>query len=249
MMTSMTSPAASAETAFAPMLAVRSIQAAIGGSRILRGISLDVPKQKVFCLMGRNGVGKTSTLRTIVGLMRAGSGSVVLDGEDVTHMSTERRARHGIGFVPQGREIFPHLTVEENLRIGCVARGKKVNGQLDRVYELFPILKEFLPRKGGMLSGGQQQQLAIGRALLTEPKLLMLDEPTEGIQPNIIDQIGEAIKMLRREGKMSILLVEQYLDFCKELADDFAILDRGAVVASGPVAALTDEVVKEHLTV
>lgn len=231
------------------MLEVRSIEAAIGGSRILRGITLDVPKQKVFCLMGRNGVGKTSTLRTIVGLMRAGSGSVVLDGEDVTHMATERRARHGIGFVPQGREIFPHLTVEENLRIGCVARGKKVNGQLDRVYELFPILKEFLPRKGGMLSGGQQQQLAIGRALLTEPKLLMLDEPTEGIQPNIIDQIGEAIKMLRREGKMSILLVEQYLDFCKELADDFAILDRGAVVASGPVAALTDEVVKTHLTV
>ncbi len=233
----------------APMLSVRSLEAAIAGSRILRGVSIDVPQKKVFCLMGRNGVGKTSTLRTIVGLLRAGAGSVTLEGEDITRLSPEARARRGIGYVPQGREIFPHLTVEENLKIGAVAQGKKMNGSLDRVYTLFPILREFLPRKGGMLSGGQQQQLAIGRALLTEPKLLMLDEPTEGIQPNIIDQIAEAIKMLRREGTMSILLVEQYLDFCKELADDFAILDRGAVVASGPVEALTDEVVKEHLTV
>ncbi len=231
------------------MLSIRALEAAIGGSRILRGISLDVPRQKVFCLMGRNGVGKTSTLRTVVGLLRAAGGSVTFDGEDVTRLAPERRARLGMGYVPQGREIFPHLTVDENLRIGCIARGKKVNGQLDRVFALFPILKEFLPRKGGMLSGGQQQQLAIGRALLTEPKLLMLDEPTEGIQPNIIDQIGEAIKMLRREGAMSILLVEQYLEFCKELADDFAILDRGAVVASGPVGDLTDIVVRQHLTV
>jgi urea transport system ATP-binding protein len=236
-------------TASPPMLSIRALEAAIGGSRILRGISLDVPRQKVFCLMGRNGVGKTSTLRTVVGLLRAAGGSVTFDGEDVTRLAPERRARLGMGYVPQGREIFPHLTVDENLRIGCIARGKKVNGQLDRVFALFPILKEFLPRKGGMLSGGQQQQLAIGRALLTEPKLLMLDEPTEGIQPNIIDQIGEAIKMLRREGAMSILLVEQYLEFCKELADDFAILDRGAVVASGPVGDLTDIVVRQHLTV
>lgn len=232
-----------------PLLTVRSLEAAISGSRILRGVNLDVAPKKVFCLMGRNGVGKTSTLRTIVGLLRAGSGAVTLDGEDITRLSTERRVRRGIGYVPQGREIFPHLTVEENLKIGAIAQGKEMNGQLDRVYSLFPIIREFLPRKGGMLSGGQQQQLAIGRALLTQPKLLMLDEPTEGIQPNIIDQIGEAIKMLRSEGKMSILLVEQYLDFCKELADDFAILDRGAVVASGPVAALTDEVVRVHLTV
>jgi urea transport system ATP-binding protein len=240
---------AAAAAASNPMLSIRSLEAAIGGSRILRGINLDVPRQKVFCLMGRNGVGKTSTLRTIVGLLRPGSGSVVLDGQDVTRLSPERRARLGMGYVPQGREIFPHLTVDENLRIGAIARGKKVNGQLERVFALFPILKEFLPRKGGMLSGGQQQQLAIGRALLTEPKLLMLDEPTEGIQPNIIDQIGEAIKTLRREGTMSILLVEQYLDFCKELADDFAILDRGAVVASGSVAGLTDDVVRQHLVV
>ena len=231
------------------MLTVTSLEASIGGSRILRGVTIDVPDKKVFCLMGRNGVGKTSTLKSIVGLMKTNGGSVTLGGTDLTRMSPENRARCGLGYVPQGREIFPHLTVEENLHIGCVARGTKANGNLDRIFTLFPILKEFLPRKGGMLSGGQQQQLAIGRALLTEPRLLILDEPTEGIQPNIIDQIGEAIKMLRAEGKMSILLVEQYLDFCKELADNFAIMDRGVVVAAGPVEALTDDVVKAHLTV
>lgn len=231
------------------MLQVSNIQANIGGSRILRGVEFAVPTNKVFCLMGRNGVGKTSTLKSIVGLLKTSSGTVHLDGEDITRWPTDKRARAGIGYVPQGRDIFPFLTVEENLKIGAITQGKKLNGQLDRVFELFPIIREFLPRKGGMLSGGQQQQLAIGRALLTDPKLLILDEPTEGIQPNIIDQIGEAIKLLRNEGRMSILLVEQYLDFCKELADDFAILNRGTVVCSGPVAALTDEVVKEHLTV
>jgi urea transport system ATP-binding protein len=231
------------------MLSLQQIEASIGGSRILRGVGFDVPSKKVFCLMGRNGVGKTSTLRSIVGQLRASGGSIHLDGQDITKWSSDARARAGIGYVPQGREIFPFLTVEENLHIGAIAQRKKVNGKLDRIFQLFPILKEFLSRKGGMLSGGQQQQLAIGRALLTEPKLLILDEPTEGIQPNIIDQIGNAIKALREEGKMSILLVEQYLDFCKELADNFAIMDRGAVVVSGPVATLTDEVVKAHLTV
>jgi len=231
------------------MLSLQQIEASIGGSRILRGVQFEVPSKKVFCLMGRNGVGKTSTLRSIVGQLRTNRGSIQLDGQDITKWSPDARARAGIGYVPQGREIFPFLTVEENLHIGAIAQRKKVNGQLDRIFQLFPIIKEFLPRKGGMLSGGQQQQLAIARALLTEPKLLILDEPTEGIQPNIIDQIGDAIRTLREEGKMSILLVEQYLDFCRELADDFAIMDRGAVVASGPVAALTDEVVKAHLTV
>ena len=231
------------------MLYLSAIEASIGGSRILRGVSFEVPSKKVFCLMGRNGVGKTSTLKSIIGLLKSNSGTIHLDGFDITKWSPEARARAGIGYVPQGREIFPFLTVDENLRIGALAQKRKLNGQLDRVFELFPVIKEFLPRKGGMLSGGQQQQLAIARALLTEPKVLILDEPTEGIQPNIIDQIGEAIKLLRKEGRMSILLVEQYLNFCKELADDFAIMNRGAVVVSGPVAALTDEVVKEHLTV
>jgi urea transport system ATP-binding protein len=231
------------------MLTVTNLQVAIAGSRILRGVNLTVPEKSVICLMGRNGVGKTTTLRTITGLLKADAGTVALDGQALIGLSPEARARCGIGYVPQGREIFPHLTVEENLKIGAIAQGKKLNGNLDRIFTLFPILKEFLPRKGGMLSGGQQQQLAIGRALLTEPKVLILDEPTEGIQPNIIDQIGDTIKLLRSEGKMSILLVEQYLDFAKELADIFYIMDRGAVVAHGPIVELTDSVVKEHLVV
>lgn len=231
------------------VLEVNSLHASIGGSRILRGINFVIPEKSVFCLMGRNGVGKTSTLRSIVGLLAADAGTVALERKPVHRMRPEERARRGIGYVPQGREIFPHLTVEENLHIGAVARGRKDTSQLDRIFTLFPILKEFLPRKGGMLSGGQQQQLAIGRALLTEPKLLILDEPTEGIQPNIIDQIGEAIRLLRSEGKMSILLVEQYLDFCQELGDYFAILERGAVAAGGPMKELTADVVREFLTV
>ena len=231
------------------MLTIKNLEVSISGSRILRVVNLEVPNAAVTCLMGRNGVGKTTTLKSICGIMKPGAGSILLNGEELLGRSPEARSRMGIGYVPQGREIFPHLTVEENLLIGAIAHGKKVNGKLDRIFGLFPILEEFLPRKGGMLSGGQQQQLAIARALLTEPKVLILDEPTEGIQPNIIDQIGETIKMLRKEGTMSILLVEQYLDFCKELADTFAIMDRGAVVVAGPVAELTDEVVKKHLVV
>lgn len=232
-----------------PTLAVHALEAAIGGSRILRGVDFKVAPNTVFCLMGRNGVGKTSTLRSIMGLLRASAGTITLNGEDITRFAPEQRARRGIGYVPQGREIFPHLTVEENLLVGCVARGSRTEGRLEKVFALFPILKEFLSRKGGMLSGGQQQQLAIGRALLTEPKLLILDEPTEGIQPNIIDQIGEAIKTLRDEGGISILLVEQFVDFCRELADHFAILDRGAVVVADDVSLLSDELAREHLAV
>ena len=234
----------------APTLKIRDISVSIGGSRILRGVNLEIRPQTVFCLMGRNGVGKTTTLKAITGLMGADTGSVNLLGTEISRMSPEKRALRGLGFVPQGREIFPQLTVAENLYVGTVARGRKPKpAELDRVFTLFPIIKEFLPRKGGMLSGGQQQQLAIGRALLTRPKLLILDEPTEGIQPNIIDQIGDAIKMLRDEGEMAILLVEQYLDFCKELGDDFAILERGRVAADGPMTGLSDELIKEYLTV
>lgn len=231
------------------MLKLSNLEVSIGGSRILRGVNLEIPERSVVCLMGRNGVGKTTTLKTAVGLLKPSCGEIHLDGKDLTSLAPAERARSGLGYVPQGREIFPHLTVEENLRIGAVARNKKLNGQLERVFSLFPILKEFLPRKGGMLSGGQQQQLAIARALLTEPKVLILDEPTEGIQPNVIDQIGETIRLLRQEGKMSILLVEQYLDFARELADRFAIMDRGAVVAQGVIGELTDDVIRQHLVV
>lgn len=231
------------------MLTLNQIEVSIGGSQILRGVDFHVPARSVTCLMGRNGVGKTTTLKTVAGLLRHSKGRVTLNGSDISSLPAEERARAGLGYVPQGREIFPHLTVEENLHIGCVARGKSAADGLERVFSLFPILKEFLPRKGGMLSGGQQQQLAIGRALLTEPKLLILDEPTEGIQPNVIDQIGDTIKLLRQEGKMSILLVEQYLDFARELADQFAIMDRGAIVASGAISELTEAVIQEHLVV
>lgn len=236
----------------APVLSVDNIQASIGGSQILRGVTFNVPPKSVFCLMGRNGVGKTSTLKAITGILPIDMGTMVLNGKSLAGMKSEERARLGIGYVPQGREIFPQMTVEENLHIGALAQGIKapnVKRQLDRIYTLFPILKEFLPRKGGMLSGGQQQQLAIGRALLTEPKILILDEPTEGIQPNIIDQIGHAIRLLREEDGMSILLVEQYLDFCKEFGDSYSILERGRVAASGAMVDLSEAVIKEFLTV
>lgn len=226
------------------------IHVSIGGSAILRGVSFKVRPRSVFCLMGRNGVGKSTTLKAIMGLLPLDKGTMQMGEDRIHQMPTAVRARNGLGFVPQGRDIFPHLSVEENLYIGLSARGeKKDKEEVERIFTLFPILKDFLHRKGGMLSGGQQQQLAISRALLTKPSLLILDEPTEGIQPNIIDQIGDAIKMLREEGKMGILLVEQYLDFCRELGDDFAILERGSVCASGPMAELSDDVVKKFLTV
>lgn len=240
----------SASPAISESLAIDGLKVSIGGSAILRGVTLSIRPKTVFCLMGRNGVGKSTTLKALMGLLPADAGDITLEGESLTSLASADRARMGLGYVPQGRDIFPHLTVEENLFIGLNARGRKRDAaQTERIFTLFPIIKEFLHRKGGMLSGGQQQQLAIGRALLTRPRLLILDEPTEGIQPNIIDQIGDAIRMLREEGEMSILLVEQYLDFCKELGDDFAILERGSVAACGEMSGLTDEVVKEFLTV
>jgi urea transport system ATP-binding protein len=231
------------------MLSLTDIAVSYDGSRILRGVNLTVPEHSLVCLMGRNGVGKTTTLKSIVGLVKTDAGSVKLDGEEIAGVNPDTRARKGLGYVPQGRDIFPNLTVWENLKISLVVRGTKPNGQVDRVLELFPILKEMLGRKGGVLSGGQQQQLAIARALLTDPKVLILDEPTEGIQPNIIDQIGETLIKIKKEGKISILLVEQYLDFCVAVADSFFIMDRGAIVASGGIKALNDEIVKQHLTV
>jgi urea transport system ATP-binding protein len=231
------------------MLTIRQLAVSYDGSRILRGVDLEVPARSLVCLMGRNGVGKTTTLKSIVGLVRADSGSVTLDGKPLDATKPDERARRGIGYVPQGRDIFPNLTVWENLKLSLVVHGAKANGQVDRVLQLFPVLKDMLQRKGGVLSGGQQQQLAIARALLTDPKVLLLDEPTEGIQPNIIDQIGDTLLALKREGKLSILLVEQYLDFCVSVADRFFIMDRGAIVANGPMANLNQEIVKQHLTV
>jgi urea transport system ATP-binding protein len=231
------------------MLSLLNLNVSYDGSRILRGVSLTVPERSLVCLMGRNGVGKTTTLKSIVGLVKPDTGSVKLAGQELLPLRPDERARRGIGYVPQGRDIFPHLTVWENMKLSLVVQHTKANGQVDRVLELFPILKEFLQRKGGVLSGGQQQQLAIARALLTDPKILILDEPTEGIQPNIIDLIGDTLLKIKKEGKISILLVEQYLDFCLSVGDSFYIMDRGAIVANGPIAHLNDDMVKKHLTV
>ena len=231
------------------MLSLSNITVSYDGSRILRGVNLTVPERSLVCLMGRNGVGKTTTLKSIVGLVRTDTGVVTLDGTDISGFKPDQRARQGVGYVPQGRDIFPNLTVWENLKISLVVHGAKANGQVGRVLDLFPVLKEMLPRKGGVLSGGQQQQLAIARALLTDPKVLILDEPTEGIQPNIIDQIGDTLLKLKKEGKISILLVEQYLDFSLAVGDSFYIMDRGVIVAEGPISGLNDEIVRQHLTV
>jgi urea transport system ATP-binding protein len=230
------------------MLSLSHINASYDGSRVLRGVTLNVPDRSLVCLMGRNGVGKTTTLKSIVGLVQA-EGSVKLGGSELLGLRPDHRARLGVGYVPQGRDIFPHLTVWENLKLSLVVHGAKANGQVDRTLELFPILKQMLQRKGGVLSGGQQQQLAIARALLTDPKILILDEPTEGIQPNIIDQIGETLLKIKKEGKISILLVEQYLDFCLSVGDSFYIMDRGAIVADGPITGLNDDIIRRHLTV
>lgn len=231
------------------ILTVSQLNAAYDGSQILRNVSLNVPANEVVTLMGRNGVGKTTTLKCIVGLVKPVSGDITLANGSLNGLRPDERARNGIGYVPQGRDIFPNLTVWENLQISLVVHGRRANGQVDRVLQLFPVLKDMLKRKGGVLSGGQQQQLAIARALLTNPKVLILDEPTEGIQPNIIDQIGETLLTIRKTDRISILLVEQYLDFCVEVADRFYVMDRGAIVAEGPIANLSESIVKKYLTV
>ena len=231
------------------MLEVAGMTVSYEGSRILRGVNLTVPDRSLVCLMGRNGVGKTTTLKSIIGLTRTDAGTIKFGGKEMAGLPADNRARMGLAYVPQGRDIFPNLTVWENLKISLVIHGNKSEGDLDRVLELFPVLKEMLQRKGGVLSGGQQQQLAIARALLTSPAILLLDEPTEGIQPNIIDLIGDTLLKIKKEGKISILLVEQYLDFCLGVGDSFYIMDRGVIVAEGPIAHLNDDIVKKHLTV
>jgi urea transport system ATP-binding protein len=229
------------------MLAVEAVDAGYGGSQILWSVDLTVSAGQVVCLMGRNGVGKTTLLKTVMGLLPARGGRVRVDGTDVTRWSPDRRARAGVGYVPQGREIFPHLTVEENLRMSLLGCGRARD--LDDALAVFPALRRLLGRKGGVLSGGEQQMLAIGRALLTRPKLLMLDEPTEGIQPSIVEEIGEAIRRIRTELGLAVLLVEQYLDFVERLADAYVIMAKGAVVAGGPTAQLRLEAVRRHLAV
>ncbi|MEZ7956156.1 MAG: urea ABC transporter ATP-binding subunit UrtE [Rubritalea sp.] len=236
-------------TAKHPMLNLTDLNVAYGQSLILRDVNMTIPNNSVVCLLGRNGVGKTTTLRGIMNLANTLSGTISMRGESINSIGTEKRARSGIGFVPQGRDIFPNLTVWENLKVSISIKGKEALERLDEVYTLFPVLKDMKNRKGGVLSGGQQQQLAIGRALLTKPDLLLLDEPTEGIQPSIIDQIGDAIMYLKKTHKMSILLVEQYLDFAREVSDYFYIMERGSIAENGPISKLSDEIITQYLSV
>jgi urea transport system ATP-binding protein len=230
-------------------LAITALNQSYGGSHTLWDIDLAVPVGSRTCLMGRNGMGKTTLLKCIMGLLPVTSGEVRFAGTDLRRLPAQSRARLGIGYVPQGREIFSQLTVEENLRIGLGIRKNGPRTIPTRIFELFPVLKQMLHRRGGDLSGGQQQQLAIARALVLEPTLLILDEPTEGIQPNIVHEIGDVILRLNRETGVTVLLVEQQLRFARRVASAFSILEKGRSVAGGPIEELTDEVVHEHLSV
>jgi urea transport system ATP-binding protein len=231
------------------MLEIQGLNQFYGGSHTLWDVNMTVPTGSCTCLMGRNGMGKTTLLRCIMGLLKASSGKILYGGRDLRGLAAEERAHLRIGYVPQGREIFPQLTVEENLRIGFAVRKPKLRAVPEHLFEMFPVLKTMLRRRGGDLSGGQQQQLAIARALVLDPQLLILDEPTEGIQPNIVAAIGDVIQRLNRESNLTVLLVEQKLPFARRVATDLRILDKGRLVVSGAIAALTDELVSTHLTV
>jgi urea transport system ATP-binding protein len=230
-------------------LSISGLNQAYRGSRTLWDVDLDVAPGSRTCLMGRNGMGKTTLLKCIMGLLPASSGAIRFDGTDLRAVSAETRARLGIGYVPQGREIFPQLTVEENLRVGLSARRSGQKDIPERVFQIFPVLKQMLRRRGGDLSGGQQQQLAIGRALVLDPTLLILDEPTEGIQPNIVHEIGDILLALNRDAGVTVLLVEQKLPFARRVASDFRILEKGRCAAGGSIDELTDDIVREHLGV
>ena len=231
------------------MLKVENLNQFYGESHTLWDVNLNVLAGSCTCLMGRNGVGKTTLLKSIMGLLPVESGSINLDGDELAGKPAELRAHKGIGYVPQGREIFTQLSVEENLRVGLLARGDGLKEIPDFVFEIFPVLKQMLNRRGGDLSGGQQQQLAIGRALTLDPKLLILDEPTEGIQPNIVHEIGDIIIRLNKEKRLTILLVEQKLPFARRVAQNFCILDKGRSVAADDMENLGEEIINRHLTV
>ena len=230
-------------------LRVESVDLSYGASRCLRGVSLEADPGRITCVLGRNGVGKSSLMRAIVGLERAQSGRILWEGRDVAGAAPAERARAGIGYVPQGREIFPFLTVQENLETALAAAPRGSRFVPEEVFDLFPVLKQFLRRRGGDLSGGQQQQLAIARALTARPRLLILDEPTEGIQPSVIKDVARVIRHLARDRGLAVVLVEQYFEFARDLADRIAVMVRGEVALGGPVGELDDEAVRRLLTV
>ena len=231
------------------MLELRNVEAGYGASRVLQGITLTVQGGEFVSVLGRNGVGKTTLVRTIIGLMEKAKGSIRLDGAEIGGLKAHRRATAGIGYVPQGRGILPKLTVRENLILGTFANRTGSGRITDWVFELFPILHQFLDRAGGNLSGGQQQQLAIARTLLSEPKIILLDEPTEGIQPNIVEQIEQVLIDLNRRHGKTIVLVEQNVKFARRASDHFVVMDRGSIAAQGAISALTDQIIQQHLAV
>jgi urea transport system ATP-binding protein len=231
------------------MLSVKNMDLHYGAAQALKDVSVRAEPGKVTCVLGRNGVGKTSLMRAISGREGISGGAIRFDGRDISRLKPDARARLGVATVPQGREIFPLLTVKENLETGFALLPRGSRKVPDAVFELFPVLAEMLGRRGGDLSGGQQQQLAIGRAMVTRPKLLLMDEPTEGIQPSIIKDIGRAIRFLRDSGGMAIVLVEQYFDFACELADEFAVMDRGRIVLAGAKGEVDETEVQRLMTV
>lgn len=231
------------------MIKFEKVNQLYGSSQILWDLDLDIKKGSCTCLMGRNGVGKTTLLKALMGLLPISSGAIEVDQKNITKLTAEARPRMGVGYVPQGRDVFPQLTVEENLRVGLACRPDKAKVIPDRIYELFPVLHDMLSRRGGDLSGGQQQQLAIGRALVIDPKILILDEPNEGIQPNIVKQIGDVITQLNEEDGMTVLLVEQKLNFARHVGKEFRLMEKGRIVASGDMPDLSDKLIKKHLAV
>ena len=231
------------------MLTIRNLNQFYGESHTLWDIDMNIQEGGCMCLMGRNGAGKTTLLKSLMGLLSIKTGTIRFHGKDITHSPTHVRARRGIGYIPQGREIFPQLTVEENLRLGLTTRGSGTKELPERVFDLFPVLKKMLKRRGGNLSGGQQQQLAIGRVLVTDPVLLILDEPTEGIQPNVVREIGDIILRLNKEDNITVLLVEQKLAFARRIAERFCIIDKGRMVADGPIQDLDETLIQRHLRV
>ncbi|MCP4595659.1 urea ABC transporter ATP-binding subunit UrtE [Neptuniibacter sp.] len=231
------------------MIEISKVNQRYGGTQILWDLDLDIKPGSCTCIMGRNGVGKTTLLKCLMGLLPVESGEILLDGKPLQNKPAEFRAPAGIGYVPQGRDIFPMLTVEENLRIGLPIRKDKAKEVPEKIFELFPVLKEMLHRRGGDLSGGQQQQLAIGRALVIEPKVLILDEPNEGIQPNIVQQIGDVILKLNEEEGLTVILVEQKLGFARRVGKEFRLMEKGRVVASDKMANLSEDLIKQYLAV
>jgi len=231
------------------VLTIKAFNQFYGGSHTLWDVDLTVHSGSLMCLMGRNGMGKTTLLKCIMGLLPGTSGAITFEGVDLLRLPAEERARIGIGYVPQGREIFSHLTIEENLKVGLGVRKNGPRAIPPHIFDLFPVLKQMRNRRGGDLSGGQQQQLAIGRALVLEPKLLILDEPSEGLQPNIVHEIGSILLQLNKQNHLTVLLVEQKLPFARRVANEFCIIANGRRVAEGTIGQLTDEIVRAHLSV